>query len=91
MKNASHEKSMADLDRILTDKMAVATEDRIALRDAVCEYVSAQRARGTSLKHMSQALMAVIRRAAGTLAATDELVRQLIGWCMRLQRVVPAS
>lgn len=67
--------------------------DRIALRDAVCAYYVAQRGTGTPLGTILQSVEEILDRAEARVAGgpvdgngQDELARQLIDWCLELDR-----
>jgi hypothetical protein len=78
-----------EITKVLSDRTNAAIRDRITLRDAVCAYVTAERARGTTLKTLLQTLKEMLRKAEEAAAsATDatvrrdnELAQQLVDWC----------
>jgi len=78
-----------EISKVLVDRTNAAIRDRITLRDAVCAYVAAERARGTTLKSLLQTLKEMLRKAEEVAAsATDatvrrdnELAQQLVDWC----------
>jgi hypothetical protein len=81
--------------RILVAKTEVATNDRIRLRDAVCEFVFAEQRKGTSLSRMTQVIREILKRAEEdavasqpetTLVPTEDLARQLVQWCVQVHR-----
>jgi hypothetical protein len=81
--------------RILVAKTETATNDRIKLRDAVCEFVFAEQRKGTSLSRMIEVIKQILKTAEedasasqpGTgLVPTEDLARQLVEWCVQLQR-----
>lgn len=83
----------AQLNEVLTDRAHAATGDRATLRDAVCAYVAAEQARGTTLESVIHTVEAILRKTkeAGA-SATDaterregddgDLARQLVAWCV---------
>jgi predicted transcriptional regulator len=86
-----HQSLLAHLDKVLTDKTQTAIADRILLRDAVCEYVSVEQARGTPLRGILAAIKEILRKAEkGSVKATDALARQLINWCLEFHRPAEA-
>lgn len=82
---------LAELDRILSERTEAATSDRIKLRDAVCAYQFAEKARGTSVSAIKATLTAILTKAeSDTREATAKLVRDLLDWCTRYYFVTPA-
>lgn len=73
--------SLTEVHRALAIETNAAVHDRITLRDAVCAYLSAERARGTSVHSITQTLRAVLGKPDGD----DDLTHQLIDWCMKLR------
>jgi hypothetical protein len=86
---------LTELNKVVTDKTVAATSDRLSLRDAVCDYVSAEQARGTSLHNIIQIVKQILRNAEEkTNGASDaselrnnELARQLVDWCEAFHRL----
>ena len=77
------ETSLVQLNRVLSEKTDAASAYRIALRDAVCAYFAAERARGTPLIDFTRALRQLLRKSAdGGPGAADALALQLVHWCM---------
>jgi len=77
------ETSLVELNRVLSAKTDAASVDRIALRDAVCAYFAAERARGTPLIDFTRALRQLLRKTGdGAPRAADALALQLVDWCM---------
>ena len=78
------ETSLAELNRVLSARTDAASGERVALREAVCAYLVAERARGTSLSDFTRTLKQLLRKAAvGGPAVADELAHQLVDWCMK--------
>jgi hypothetical protein len=84
-----------EVHRVLVAETETATADRIRLRDAVCEFVFAEQRKGTSLSRMIQVIRETIKGAGDaaaishpetTLAPTEDLARQLVEWCIQVQR-----
>jgi hypothetical protein len=79
-----------EIDKVLSDKTLTATIDRITLRDAVCGYVAAERATGTTLDTVIQRVKDILRKAEEEAASAtdaterrdDGLAQQLVVWCM---------
>ena len=88
-----------EINNVLSDKTHAAIRDRIILRDAVCAYVTAERARGTTLKSLLQTLKEMLRKAEESAAsATDarvrrdnELAQQLVDWCTEFHRTADVA
>lgn len=79
------EAALVELNRVLSDRTDAASTDRVALRDAVCAYLVAERARGTSLDDFTRTLRQLLRKAEdGGPGVADELAQQLVGWCIKL-------
>jgi hypothetical protein len=83
----------AELERVLSDRTLAAISDRTTLRDAVCAYVDAERARGTPLPTLIETVNEILRKAEVGAAPTadveerdDELARQLVTWCVEFHR-----
>ena len=75
------------LTRVLSEKTEQAVTARIDLRDAVCEYVALEQARGTPLAAVIQTVKGILTTAeSDTATATDELAVQLIDWCVEFHR-----
>ena len=77
----------------LTDVLAGTTEAavaaRINLRNAVCDYVTGEHARGMPIHKVIQIVKDILRKAEKSGAkATDELAAQLIEWCVEFHRKV---
>lgn len=64
-----------------------AISDRIALRDAVCAYLAAERARGSTAESVVQTVKDILSEADGERAdANDELAEQLVDSCLGYYR-----
>jgi hypothetical protein len=78
-----------EIGNALSDRTHAATSDRTSLRDAVCAYVAAERATGTTLDSVIQRVKDILRKAEKEVAnATDAtqrrddgLAQQLVDWC----------
>ena len=81
---------LAEAEGLLSDRTKEATLDRIALRDAVCAYLDAERAQGVSLEVIRQSVEGILKRAETRAAGGDrsdgyrELAQRLIDWCVQL-------
>ena len=79
---------LAEAERHLSGRTNAAANDRIKLRDAVCAFFVAERARGISISAVQVAVEKILRRSevgAGYRAdGHRELAQQLIDWCVKL-------
>jgi hypothetical protein len=81
---------ITELHLALTDETREATGTRMTLRDAVCDYVAVEQARGTSLKKVIQIVKDILRKAeeaaftatAGSERKDNNLAKQLVDWCV---------
>jgi ElaB/YqjD/DUF883 family membrane-anchored ribosome-binding protein len=79
-----------EIDKVLSDKAHTATIDRLSLRDAVCAYVAAERATGTTVDTVIQRVKDILRKAEEEVASAtdaterrdDGLAQQLVVWCV---------
>jgi len=79
------ENLLAELNKVLAARTDASSTDRIALRDAVCAYFVAERARGTSVNDFTRALKHLLRQADhGVPGVADALALQLVDWCAKL-------
>ena len=86
-----------EINRVLSDHTHTAIADRITLRDAVCVFVEAERARGTRLRSVIRTVKDILRNAeekaarvtTGTEQRAAELAKQLVDWCMEFHRAAP--
>ncbi|MDQ6872449.1 MAG: hypothetical protein M3037_10630 [Gemmatimonadota bacterium] len=77
------ETSLAELNNVLSVRTDAASGDRIALREAVCAYFLAERARGTPLIDFTRTLRQLLRKAGdGGPRVADALALQLVDWCI---------
>jgi hypothetical protein len=82
-----HDALVSALTTVLSEKTEQAITARINLRDAVCEYVALEQARGAPLATVILTVKAILRTAeSDTAKATDELAVQLIDWCVEFHR-----
>lgn len=84
-KNRNLPTSLADVHRALAIETSAAIHDRITLRDAVCAYLSAERAKGTPVHHITQTLRAVLGKSDEVDGGPDDLAHHLVDWCMKLR------
>jgi hypothetical protein len=73
---------LGELNTVLSDRTEAAVSDRIALRDAVCRYVDAERSRGTLLGAIVATVKRILHEAEPDAAnVPEELAEQLVEWC----------
>ena len=81
---------LAEAEKLMSESTHEAIRDRIALRDAVCDYLEAERAKGVVLETILESVEEILKRAesrvAGSVDGHVELARQLIDWCIELDR-----
>ena len=82
----------AELNRVITDKAAAATQARTDLRDAVCGYVAVEKARGTSLASIIDTVNSILERAEerpvigeATTNGDSGLAKRLVAWCLEFR------
>lgn len=89
---------LTELHLVLTDRTLAATGTRMTLRDAVCDYVAVEEARGISLERIIQIVKDILRKAevkastatAGTERKDDALAKQLVDWCVEFHQAALA-
>jgi hypothetical protein len=84
---------LGQLAKELSERTEAAGRDRIALRDAVCEFVGAEHAKGTPLASVIHTVKRILREAEYKTTidnTTEELATQLIDWCREFHRAAPA-
>jgi hypothetical protein len=95
-----HRTLSTEINKVLSDRTHAAISDRITLRDAVCAYVTAEQARGTTLNSLLQTLKEMLRKAEeaaasatnATVRRDNELAQQLVDWCTEFHRTTqPAT
>ena len=75
------------LSTTLSQKTQTAITNRIALRDAVCEYVASEKVNGTPLTKVIETVKGILRNAEEVAStASDELAQQLVDWCLEFHR-----
>ena len=75
----------SELTSFLSDAAEAAIAARVKLRDAVCAFVTAEEARGMSLKTVLQTVKDILRAAEkDATGSPDELAVQLVNWCREL-------
>jgi hypothetical protein len=90
-KEKQHLALLAQLSTALSEKAKTATTNRIALRDAVCEYVAAENVSGTPLASVIHTVKEILRNAEAVAStASDELAQQLVDWCIEFHRTTGA-
>jgi len=88
--NEEYRTLSTEISNVLTDKTSAAILDRTTLRDAVCAYVAAERATGTTVSSVIQRVKEILRKAEEEAASAtdaterrdDGLAQQLVVWCM---------
>lgn len=91
----SYRALLDQLSTALSEKTQTAITNRIALRDAVCEYVASEKLNGTPLTKVIETVKAILRDAEEVAStASDALAQQLVDWCIEFHRstglLVPA-
>ncbi len=89
----------AEIDAVLSDQTNAAIKSRITLRDAVCAFVIAERARGTTRKSVIKTVKGILKEAEERAAPAGEkteyvengLSRQLVDWCIEFHRQQPVT
>ena len=87
--NEKYQSLSAEISKVLSDRTEAAISDRITLRDSVCAYVEAERARGKTLRSILRTVKEMLRRAEeaaatatnATVHRDNELAQQLVDWC----------
>lgn len=77
---------LAEAEKLLTDATDTALIDRVALRDAVCDYYAVERNKGNSVESVRNSVEAILIRAevrVGKLNGHKELAQELVNWCQR--------
>jgi hypothetical protein len=83
----AHRALLDQLGTVLSEKTQTAITNRIALRNAVCEYVASEKVNGTPLAKVIEAVKAILRNAEEAAStATDELAQQLVDWCVQFHK-----
>lgn len=86
--NNEYRALLAEAEGVVSDRTESAIHERIALRDAVCAYLVAERTRGVPLDVIRYAVQGILKRADARTGNGDgsdalrELARQLIDWCV---------
>jgi hypothetical protein len=94
-----HHTLFVELNNVLSEKTQTALDDRVKLRDAVCAYVAAEQARGTTLATVIRTVKEILRQAEETATTVaveterraKELAHQLTAWCVEFHRTSPAG
>lgn len=92
--NEKYQSLSAEIRNVLSDKTNAAISTRIVLRDAVCAYVIAERARGKMLGSILRTVKEMLRSAEeaaatatnATVSRDNELAQQLVDWCTEFHR-----
>ncbi len=88
-----HDKQHQTLLRALNDALSAGTHaafrDRITLRDAVCAYLAAEQARGSTVESVVQTVKVILRKAEKEpVDINDELAEQLVDSCLGFYRPI---
>ncbi len=76
-------KLLSELSGALTARTHEAAKASKELRDAVCEYVAAEQARGTGLKEVLVTVKQLLAKAEGIAGhSSDTMASQLMDWCL---------
>lgn len=85
-----HRDLLAEAEKLLSDSTNTAARDHISLRNAVCAYLAAERARGITAEAVHATLATILMRAEERSGnASDghgDLAQQLIDWCLSLDQ-----
>ena len=82
-----HRTLLAALQGAISAGTHAAINDRIALRDAVCAYLAAEQARGSTIQSVVQTVKDILSKADEDRADTnDELAEQLVDSCLDYYR-----
>ena len=81
---------LAEAEKLLSRRTNAATRDRIRLRDAVCAYFDAERARGVPAEVVEATVAQILLHAEGRAGNSGDgnrvLAQQLIEWCLSLDQ-----
>ena len=80
---------LAEAEKLLADSTNDAIRDRVELRNAVCDYLEAERKKGVPLSTILESVEGILMRAESRLGGVDgheKFVQQLIDWCLELYR-----
>lgn len=85
---------LTELNKALIDRTSVAVQTRTTLRDAVCDYVAVEQARGTTLQEVIQTVKDILKNAESEAATDtarnerkdDTLAKQLVQWCVEFHQ-----
>ena len=75
----------------LNDALAAGTHaainERIALRDAICAYLAAEQARGSTVESVVETVKEILKKAEQEASDTsDELAERLVDSCLEFYR-----
>ena len=81
--DARSRKLLNELSSALTARTQEAAKASHELRDAVCEYVAAEQARGISLSVILSTVKQLLARAEGAAGVSSEsMAAQIVDWCL---------
>lgn len=86
-KTKQHRTLVAAASDALSAGTHAAISDRKTLRDAVCAYLAAEQARGSTVESIVQTVKDILSKANGERADTnDQLAEQLVDSCLGYYR-----
>jgi hypothetical protein len=74
-----------EAEKLMADATNTALRDRVELRDAVCAYLDAEQAKGSSIELVRSSVEAILIRAevrVGKLNGHAELAKDFVDWCL---------
>ena len=81
---------VAEAEKLVEQSTRIAITDRIALRDAVCAYLAAERKNGVRIESVRASVEKILHSSArdgdGDGADSKAMAGKLINWCVQKQR-----
>lgn len=81
---------VAEAEKLVEQSTRIAITDRLALRDAVCAYLAAERKNGVRIEtvraSVERILLSSARDGDGDGADSKAMAERLIDWCVQKQR-----
>ncbi|MDQ6717505.1 MAG: hypothetical protein M3Z17_04035 [Gemmatimonadota bacterium] len=89
---------LKELHLVLTDRTREAVGTRMTLRDAVCDYVVVEQARGVAIARIIQTVKDILRNAEQEASSEspsveirdNDLANQLVDWCVEFNHAATA-
>jgi hemerythrin len=82
-RDEKHRKLRTAFNAVVSARTHAAIDDRVSLRDAVCAYLAAEQARGSTVESVVQTVKEILRKAEDGAADThDELAEHLVDSCL---------